>query len=141
VLSEPERSLRPAKAFSFSRRTRCERGRAEWRREATDWLLYRERSGGGERRGVVLLDRLEPASHVPKVRDNTTRLGGRVRHVKRVVVYGDGLAADQLETLMVAAFTLLGKPEAQAQELARAILKAAEQPQSGDPRPPDPDPT
>jgi hypothetical protein len=48
---------------------------------------------------------------------------------------------DQLETLMVAAFTLLGKPEVQAQELARAILKAAEQPQSGDPEPPDRDPT
>jgi LDH2 family malate/lactate/ureidoglycolate dehydrogenase len=31
---------------------------------------------------------------------------------------------DQLETLMVAAFELLGKPEAQAQELARSILKA-----------------
>jgi hypothetical protein len=44
---------------------------------------------------------------------------------------------DQLESLMVAAFELLGKPEAQAQELARAILKAAEQPQSGDPGPQD----
>jgi hypothetical protein len=40
---------------------------------------------------------------------------------------------DQLESLMVAAFELLGKPEAEAQELARAILKAAERPQSGDP--------
>jgi hypothetical protein len=47
--------------------------------------------------------------------------------------------ADQLETLMVAAFELLGKPEAQAQELARSILRAAEQPQSGDPKPPDRD--
>ena len=46
---------------------------------------------------------------------------------------------DQLESLMVAAFELLGKPEAQAQELAKSILKAAERPQSGDPRPPDRD--
>jgi hypothetical protein len=36
---------------------------------------------------------------------------------------------DQLESLMVAAFELLGKPQAEAQELARAILKAAERPQ------------
>jgi hypothetical protein len=48
--------------------------------------------------------------------------------------------ADQLETLMVAAFELMGKPEAQARELARAILKAAERPQSGDPGSPDRDP-
>jgi hypothetical protein len=48
---------------------------------------------------------------------------------------------DQLESLMVAAFELLGKPEAQAQELARSILKAAERPQSGDRGPPDRDPT
>jgi hypothetical protein len=41
--------------------------------------------------------------------------------------------ADQLESLMAAAFELLGKPEAQAQELARSILRAAERPQSGDP--------
>jgi LDH2 family malate/lactate/ureidoglycolate dehydrogenase len=47
--------------------------------------------------------------------------------------------SDQLESLMVAAFELLGKPEAQAQELARSILKAASRPQSGDPRPPDRD--
>jgi hypothetical protein len=46
---------------------------------------------------------------------------------------------DQLESLMVAVFELLGKPEAQAQELARSILKAAERPQSDDPRPPDRD--
>jgi LDH2 family malate/lactate/ureidoglycolate dehydrogenase len=49
---------------------------------------------------------------------------------------GDRVAefdADQLETLMVAAFELLGKPEDQAQELARSILRAAERPQSGDP--------
>jgi hypothetical protein len=46
---------------------------------------------------------------------------------------------DQLERLMVAAFELLGKPESQARELARSILKAAERPQSGDPRPPDRD--
>jgi hypothetical protein len=39
---------------------------------------------------------------------------------------------DQLERLMVAAFELLGKPEGQAQELARSSLKAAERPQSGD---------
>jgi LDH2 family malate/lactate/ureidoglycolate dehydrogenase len=49
--------------------------------------------------------------------------------------------ADQLETLMVAAFELLGKPEAQAQELARSILRAAERPQSGDRGSPDRDPT
>jgi hypothetical protein len=47
---------------------------------------------------------------------------------------------DQLESFMVAAFELLGKPQAQARELARAILKAAERPQSGDPGPPDRDP-
>jgi hypothetical protein len=46
---------------------------------------------------------------------------------------------DQLESLMVAAFQMLGKPEDEAQELARAILRAAEQPQSGDPGPPDGD--
>jgi LDH2 family malate/lactate/ureidoglycolate dehydrogenase len=40
---------------------------------------------------------------------------------------------DPLETLMVAAFELLGKPEDQAQELARSILRAAERPQSDDP--------
>jgi len=33
---------------------------------------------------------------------------------------------DQLERLMVAAFELLGKRRGEAQELARAILKAAE---------------
>jgi hypothetical protein len=48
--------------------------------------------------------------------------------------------ADQLESLMVAAFELLGKPEPQAQELARSILRAAEQPQSDDPGSPDQDP-
>jgi LDH2 family malate/lactate/ureidoglycolate dehydrogenase len=48
---------------------------------------------------------------------------------------------DQLESLMVTAFELLGKPEAQAQELARSILGAAERPHSGDPGPPDRDPT
>jgi hypothetical protein len=46
---------------------------------------------------------------------------------------------DQLERLMVTAFEMLGKPEDQAQELARSILRAAERPQSGDPRPPDRD--
>jgi hypothetical protein len=46
--------------------------------------------------------------------------------------------SDQLESLMAAAFELLGKAEADARELARAILKAAERPQSGDPGPPDP---
>jgi hypothetical protein len=40
---------------------------------------------------------------------------------------------NHLESLMVAAFELLEKPEGQAQEIARAILKAAERPQSGDP--------
>jgi hypothetical protein len=45
---------------------------------------------------------------------------------------------DQLERLMVTAFELLGKPQAGAQEFARAILKAAARPQSGEPRwPPD----
>jgi LDH2 family malate/lactate/ureidoglycolate dehydrogenase len=47
---------------------------------------------------------------------------------------------DQLESLMMAAFELLGKPRAEAQELARAILKAAERPRSGDSGPPDRDP-
>jgi hypothetical protein len=37
---------------------------------------------------------------------------------------------DQLERLMVAAFELLGKPQGQARELSRAILKAAERPVS-----------
>jgi hypothetical protein len=46
----------------------------------------------------------------------------------------------KLESLMAAAFDLLGKPYAEAQELARAILKAAEQPQSDDPGPPDRNP-
>jgi hypothetical protein len=45
---------------------------------------------------------------------------------------------DQLERLMAAAFELLGKPVDQSQELARAILKSAELPQSDDPEPPDP---
>lgn len=45
--------------------------------------------------------------------------------------------ADQLETLMVAAFELMGKPEAQAGELALSILRATERPQSGDPAPQD----
>jgi hypothetical protein len=49
--------------------------------------------------------------------------------------------ADQLELLIVAAFELLGKPQGEAQELARSILRAAEQPQSGDPEPPNLDPT
>jgi hypothetical protein len=48
---------------------------------------------------------------------------------------------DQLERLMVAAFELLGKPEGQAQEFARSILRAAEQPQSGHQGSPDQDPT
>jgi len=48
---------------------------------------------------------------------------------------------DHLESLVVTAFEVLGKPEAEARELARAILRAAERPQSGDPEPPDPDPT
>ena len=48
--------------------------------------------------------------------------------------------ADQLESLMVSAFELLGKPEDQAQELAKAILRSAERPQSGDPVSPDRDP-
>jgi hypothetical protein len=48
---------------------------------------------------------------------------------------------DQLESLMVAAFELLGKPKSEARELARAILRATERPQSDDPGPPDPDPT
>jgi hypothetical protein len=46
-----------------------------------------------------------------------------------------------LERLMVAAFEMLGKLEEEAQELARAILKAAERLQSGDPEDQDPDPT
>jgi transcriptional regulator with XRE-family HTH domain len=46
---------------------------------------------------------------------------------------------DQLESLMAVAFELFGKPEAQAQELSRAILKAAERPQSADQGPPDRD--
>jgi hypothetical protein len=47
---------------------------------------------------------------------------------------------DQLERLMVAALELLGRPEGQARELARAILRAAERPQPDDPEPPDRDP-
>jgi hypothetical protein len=41
---------------------------------------------------------------------------------------------DQLE------FELLENPQGEAQELARAILKAAERPQSADPEPPNLDP-
>jgi hypothetical protein len=48
---------------------------------------------------------------------------------------------DELELLMVASFELLGKSQGEAQELSTAILKAAEPPQSGDPEPPDRDPT
>jgi hypothetical protein len=44
---------------------------------------------------------------------------------------------DELESLMVTAFQMLGKPEEEAQELARAILRAAERPQSVDQEPPD----
>jgi hypothetical protein len=39
---------------------------------------------------------------------------------------------DEPELLMVAAFEVLGKPQGQAQELSKAILKAAERPQAGD---------
>jgi hypothetical protein len=35
---------------------------------------------------------------------------------------------DQLELFMVAAFELLGKPQGEAQEFARSILRAAERP-------------
>jgi hypothetical protein len=42
---------------------------------------------------------------------------------------------DELVSLMVAAFELLGRPTAQAHELAQAILRAAERPQSGNPEP------
>jgi hypothetical protein len=44
---------------------------------------------------------------------------------------------DQLEGLMVEAFELLGKPPGEARELAIAILKAAERPQSDHPGPRD----
>lgn len=44
---------------------------------------------------------------------------------------------DQLEILIATAFELLGKPQSQAQELSKAILKAAERPQSDDQEPPD----
>jgi hypothetical protein len=46
---------------------------------------------------------------------------------------------NELELLIVAAFELLGRPQGEAQELARSILRAAERPQSGDPEPPDRD--
>ena len=46
-------------------------------------------------------------------------------------------APDQLEMLMIAVFELLGKAEGQAQELSKAILKAAERPQAGDQETPD----
>jgi hypothetical protein len=42
---------------------------------------------------------------------------------------------DQLGSLMVEAFELLGKPPGEARELAIAILKAAERPQSDHPGP------
>jgi LDH2 family malate/lactate/ureidoglycolate dehydrogenase len=45
--------------------------------------------------------------------------------------------SDQLESLMVEAFELLGKPPGEAQELARAILKAAKRPEDGHPGPRD----
>jgi hypothetical protein len=41
--------------------------------------------------------------------------------------------------LMAAAFEPLGKPQGQAQELSKAILKAAERPQAGDRENPDRD--
>jgi transcriptional regulator with XRE-family HTH domain len=44
---------------------------------------------------------------------------------------------EQLELLMTAAFELLSKPAVQSQELAKAILKAAERPQSDDQEPSD----
>jgi LDH2 family malate/lactate/ureidoglycolate dehydrogenase len=47
---------------------------------------------------------------------------------------------DQLERLMASAFELLGRPEGQAQELARSILRAGQLPQSGDQAPQDHDP-
>ena len=40
--------------------------------------------------------------------------------------------SDQLECLIVAAFELLGKPDSQARELAKAILRAAERPPLAD---------
>jgi hypothetical protein len=46
---------------------------------------------------------------------------------------------DELELLIVAAFELLGRPQGEARELARSILRAAERPQSGDPEPPNRD--
>jgi hypothetical protein len=56
--------------------------------------------------------------------------GGKfLEDLMRTVVF----EADQPEGLLVAAFQLLGRPEDQAQELPRSILKAAERPQSGDP--------
>jgi LDH2 family malate/lactate/ureidoglycolate dehydrogenase len=42
---------------------------------------------------------------------------------------------DQLDRLIVAAFELLGRPEGQARELARAILQTGERPGPGDPEP------
>jgi transcriptional regulator with XRE-family HTH domain len=44
---------------------------------------------------------------------------------------------EQLELLMIAAFELLGKPAGQSQELAKAILTAAERPQPDDQEPSD----
>jgi hypothetical protein len=54
-----------------------------------------------------------------------------IRLITREMTLEDGMSkaefdSDQLESFMVAAFELLGKPETQAQELAKAILKAAE---------------
>jgi hypothetical protein len=68
--------------------------------------------------------------------ENRRRVGRKAYHRRGVFggVGADGeFDVDQLESLMVAAFELLGKPEDQARELTRAILEAAERPQSGDP--------
>jgi hypothetical protein len=49
------------------------------------------------------------------------------------------LDVDHLKSLMVAAFELLGKTQAQAEELASAMLKAASWPRSRDQEPLDGD--
>ena len=56
-----------------------------------------------------------------------------LRLITREMTLEDGVSkaefdSDQLERFMVAAFELLGKPGAQAQELAKAILRAAKRP-------------
>jgi hypothetical protein len=64
-------------------------------------------------------------------------IGSRARSLGGDRVRKAEFDPDQLKSLIVAAFERLGKPEDEAQELARAILKAAERLQGDDQESPD----